>query len=301
MSKGHSISSKNLPKVLLLGNGILRLYKGGNWQTLLKQIEPKPSKGLDLSNVPYAMQPEALCGVDVEDVQRKTAGAIHEVDINEKTILKDILKLPFDAVLTTNYTYEIEATLNGGRWTEYNRSRSFVALDGCSSVWHNTSICSMVHCKDGRIIPVFHIHGEKARKHSLVLSYYSYANAVSRLVELNKQRGNDYQEKQKEGEEITVKSWLDYFLMGEVYAVGFGFDTSEFDIWWAIERKAREKAEHGELHALMTEGNINKKPQKILFEAMDVDLHNFKPKNGDYDQAYKDILKHLSDTLKEQK
>ncbi len=152
----------------------------------------------------------------------------------------------------------------------------------------------MVQCKDGRDIPVFHIHGERLRKHSLVLSYYSYANSVSRLIELNKQRGNDYQEKQMANEEIVAKCWLDYFVMGEVYAIGFGFDPSEFDIWWAIERKAREHADHGPLHALMVEENMDKKPQKILFEAMKVDLHNFIPIHKDYNQAYEDILKFLS-------
>ena len=42
------------------------------------------------------------------------------------------------------------------------------------------------------------------------------------------------------GMEMECQGWLDYFLMGDVHAVGFGFDLSEFDIWWAIERKSRE-------------------------------------------------------------
>ncbi len=298
MSEGLSFSSTRFPKILLLGNGILRLYDGGNWDDLLKQIGPKTAKGKDLTNIPYAMQPEALCGVDVETVQRQTAVAIHEADIKKKSILQRILELPFDAILTTNYAYEIESVLIDGKWTGYKKKKAFTTLDGHSHVRHNTSIYNMVHCKDGRDIPVFHIHGERLRKHSLVLSYYSYANAVSRLIELNKQRGNDYQEKQIASEEIVAKSWLDYFLMGEVYAVGFGFDPSEFDIWWAIERKARERANHGTLHALMTEENMDKKPQKILFEAMKVDLHNFVPVYKDYDQAYEDILKFLSGIVK---
>lgn len=298
MSKGFLFSSTRFPKILLLGNGILRLYDGGNWDDLLKHIGPKSAKGNDLTNIPYAMQPEALCGVDVEDVQRKTAAAIHEADIKKKSILERILKLPFDVILTTNYGYEIESVLIDGEWTEYKKKKAFTTLDDHSHVRHNTSICSMVQCKDGRDIPVFHIHGERLRKHSLVLSYYSYANSVSRLIELNKQRGNDYQEKQRASEEIVAKSWLDYFLMGEVYAVGFGFDPSEFDIWWAIERKAREHADHGALHALMTEENMDKKPQRILFEAMKVDLHNFIPVHKDYDQAYEDVLKFLSGIVK---
>ncbi len=121
MSKELSFSSTRFPKILLLGNGILRLYDGGNWDDLLKQIGPKSAMRKDLANIPYAMQPEALCGVDVEDVQRKTAAAIHEVDIKKRSILKHILKLPFDAILTTNYGYEIESILIDGEWNEYKK------------------------------------------------------------------------------------------------------------------------------------------------------------------------------------
>ena len=62
---------------------------------------------------------------------------------------------------------------------------------------HNTYKCNIVRDKNGRDIPVFHIHGEKDRKHSLVLSYYSYANMIYHLIEMNKDRKNIYEEHQK--------------------------------------------------------------------------------------------------------
>ena len=127
----------------------------------------------------------------------------------------------------------------------------------------------------------------------MILSYYSYANAVSRLITLNKQRGNSYQEKQTVGEKIHCLSWLDYFLMGNVYSVGFGFDTSEFDIWWAVERKAREKARHGELHAYMVETDDRHTPQKALFEAMEVHLHQHVVSGGQYLEGYEKVLQDI--------
>ena len=186
-----------LPKVLLLGNGILRLSGGGDWGALLNQINLK-DKLPNLGKVPYAMQLECLCGVDVEDVQRRTSAAIADGPTDE--VLKRLLALPFDAILTTNYTYEIERVLTGREWTEAARRKAFVALEGSPHVRHNTCVCSLVPCADGCTVPVFHIHGERGRKHSLVLSYYSYANAVSRLIELNKKRGNAYEEHQQAGQ-----------------------------------------------------------------------------------------------------
>ncbi len=281
------------PKVLLLGNGILRLSGGGDWTSLLRQINTR-DKLPNLDRVPYAMQPECLCGVDVEDVQRRTSEAI--VDSSTDAVLERLLALPFDTMLTTNYTYEIERALTGREWTETARRRAFTVLEGSTHVRHNTCVCNLVKCVDGRMMPVFHIHGERGRKHSLVLSYYSYANAVSRLIELNKKRGNAYQGHQQGGQSLDCMSWLDWFLMGEVYAVGFGFDPSEFDIWWAIERKAREKAKHGKLHAYMIEEESGLQPQQVLFEALGVDLRRVSKEKGyqaAYDQILKDISRHL--------
>lgn len=292
MDHGIRLDTKRIPNVLLIGNGVLRLTGGANWSELLRTIETPPHRERDLTHVPYAMQPEAVCGVDVEEVQRRTASVIRESEGKRNEILERILSLPFDAILTTNYTYEIETILSGEQWTENSRRKAFTALDGNSHVRNNTCVCNLVQTPDARRVPVFHLHGERMRKHSLVLSYYSYANAVSRLIELNRKRGNEYQEKQESGDSIQVISWLDYFLLGNVYAVGFGFDPSEFDIWWAIERKAREKAQHGDLHALMTEDEMEKKPQVVLFEAMKVDLKNYPP-SGDYPAAYESILKDL--------
>ena len=279
------------PDVLLLGNGILRLNGGGDWNALLQDIQNPPPEEKDLTGVPYAMQPECLCGTDVEEVQRRTAQAI--VTAAPHPILQRLLQLPFDAILTTNYTYEIEEALTGKNWSDdRERRKAFRALDDNTHVRHNTCVCNMVHCVDGRTVPVFHIHGEKGRKHSLVLSYYSYANAVSRLITLNKQRGNTYQEHQQEGTPLPVLSWLDYFILGNVYAVGFGFDTSEFDVWWAIERKARENAAHGSLQGFMIESPGKHLPQEVLFASMQAKMKRISNADG-YPAAYEHILNNI--------
>ena len=285
------IDPDKIPRVLMLGNGVLQLAGGGSWGALLDAISSVPVEKEKLTEVPYAMQPECLCGVDVEEVQRKTASAIQDSQVH--TILRQLVEMPFDAILTTNYTYEIEDAITGGKWDDRQRRKAFCALDGNTHVHHNTCICNLVTGSGGRTIPVFHLHGERLRKHSLVLSYYSYANAVSRLVSLNKQRGNAYQEKQEANEPLQVLSWLDYFLMGDVYGVGFGFDTSEFDIWWAIERKAREKAKHGRLCAYMITNHDRNLPHEILFEAMAVRYKRLDAVSG-YENAYIEAVKDIA-------
>ena len=286
----------SLPKVLLVGNGVLRLGESMSWSEVLQGIALRTNHEPDLENVPMAMRPECVCGVNVDEVQRRTANAIRDSQPDESCFLKRLVSLPFDAILTTNYTYEIEQELTGKPWSDQARKKAFVALDGRTHVRNNTCVCNLVTAADGRKIPVFHIHGEKYRKHSMILSYYSYANAVSSLISLNKHRGNVYQEKQELNEKLTCLSWLDYFIMGEVYSVGFGFDTSEFDIWWAIERKAREKAAHGLLHAFMIDEKDCDTPQKALFDAMEVEIHQYIATSG-YLASYEDVLAEIKAKL----
>ena len=42
-------------------------------------------------------------------------------------------------------------------------------------------------------------------------------------------------------------SWIDAFLFGDIYCLGFGFGLCEFDLWWLLNRKAREKGNAGKM------------------------------------------------------
>jgi hypothetical protein len=283
------ISNKRFPKVLLLGNGMLKLDdKGISWKELLQKIQMIPGKR-NVDILPMAMQPEALCGVDAEEVQRRVAAETKTLD-KVNPLLCRLLELPFDAIVTTNYTYEVEETLSGNKWTEYRRKKTLNILYGSHNVNHNTFVCNMVETKEGRIVPVFHIHGEWSRKHSMILSYYSYANSLARLVEYNKVLGNQFYEHQVADENIVCRCWLDYFIMGDVVSVGFGLDLSEFDIWWALERKAREIAKHGKFVAYIEKNGAEETPQKSLLEAMDAECRYVYSQDIGYEEMYKRIV-----------
>lgn len=295
-NRTFEINTIHFPKVLLLGNGMLKLGgKGKSWNQLLKEIKTRDVT-FKAEDVPYAMQPEVVCGVDVQEIQRKVASAI-QTESCVDPLLKTLLQLPFDAILTTNYTYEAEQILSGGRWNENVRKKAFTALDGNTKVNYNSFICNAVKRPDGSEIPVFHIHGEAARKHSMTLSYYSYANALARMVAYNKKLGNSLQELQEEQKERVCGSWLDYFIMGEVWSVGFGLSVSEFDVWWAIERKAREKARHGRLHAFFDGAPDTQPAQRLLLEAMDAEAVYVPVKDGNYEAHYEEIIKKIENSI----
>lgn len=288
------IDTVHFPKVLLLGNGLLKLGgEGMSWEQLLQKIRTR-DVGVQTKEVPYAMQPEVVCGVDVQDIQKRVADTIKTAG-NPHPLLETLLKFPFDAVLTTNYTYEAEQILSGGRWSESARNKAFTALDGNAKVGHNSFICNAVKTPEGKTVPVFHIHGEAARKRSMTLSYYSYANALAQMVSYNKKLANSLQELQEEQKKRICGSWLDYFLLGDVWSVGFGLDVSEFDLWWAIERKARENARHGRLHAFFDGEPGTQSPQSLLLEAMEAVATYIPVKDGNYEEHYETIIARIQD------
>lgn len=56
-----------------------------------------------------------------------------------------------------------------------------------------------------------------------------------------------YSYRQQNGKNQSIRSWLDSFILGDVYILGFGMDFSELDIWWLLNRKKRENAIHGQV------------------------------------------------------
>lgn len=302
MKKGKDplrIDAHKHPNVLLVGNGIIKLSDketATGWDELIKKLMTRKGD-INIESIPYAMQPEALCGVDVEKIQRNLSENLCTLQ-NIHHLVNKLIGLPFDAIITTNYTYEIEMVLSGKKWTANDRKKAFTALDGNSKVNHNTFICNTVKTMDGKTIPVFHIHGECERKHSMILSYYSYSKALAHLVSYNKLLGNKLYECQQEGETYNCKCWLDYYLMGNVWSVGFGFDFSEFDIWWATERKAREKADHGKLKVYMCEADQGFASKKDLLNAMDADCCIYNTDEIGFERMYEKVIEDIKADMK---
>ena len=53
-----SLSFDAFPRVLLLGNGILKICGGISWEQLLEGIQNRKVPAAEIKKVPYCMQPE---------------------------------------------------------------------------------------------------------------------------------------------------------------------------------------------------------------------------------------------------
>lgn len=238
------LHTERKPRVLLLGNGLLRLANGPNWNELLRSLRTREVNDEVLQQIPSPMRPEVLYGSDIEKLRTHAVAELETYKPALSAQLERLLALDFDCILTTNYTYEIENILLGRPFTAEMR-RSTLRTFGESKRYFNLQVCYELQ-RNGKPVQVWHIHGDAMRKDSLVMSYHSYAKGLSSLWQYSSQLADTYHEHQAAGQALPVHSWLEWLLAGELYSVGFGWDFAELDLWWGMERCAREHGEVGQ-------------------------------------------------------
>lgn len=106
---------RKYPQVLLLGNGLNRAYGAGDWSNLLKQIHNNPRVTYEqLKELPFPLQAvlatEDQVDIVCKDDSMKNQGVFDIEPLRKQ--METLLKIPFDHILTTNYTYEIERVAN---------------------------------------------------------------------------------------------------------------------------------------------------------------------------------------------
>lgn len=151
----------------------------------------------------------------------------------------------------------------------------------------------------------------------MILGHYYYGSLFKQYVKLLDKRGNKYSAYQKNGKPFHVCSWLDAFILGDVYILGFGFDFSEFDLWWLLNRKKRENATVGTVyfyeksnkeqeneHAEEKEcAEKKKRAEKLeLLKIMKVQIENLGMyENDSYESFYEKAIEDIKSKVKENK
>ena len=104
---------------------------------------------------------------------------------------------------------------------------------------------------------------------------------------------------------LESNSWIDSFILGDIYVLGFGFGLSEFDLWWLLNRKKREKAAHGKVYFYEPGGDkFNEKFE--LLKLLNVEIeHCGMPTPGEtdeekaaaYSKFYPIAIAHITDKV----
>ena len=232
------IKNRMRPRILLLGNGINRAFNEDSWSELLEKIKlDKYDDELSKYEMPMPLKATLLtdnnANKSIENTLdlEKVYGPYNQELVN---FLRRYTKLEFTDILTTNYGYEIEASLLDDGQINNNRLQK---IQGCKKIKGKERKVRSFYKFD--TTNVWHIHGEYDKAKSLVLDHKSYCDIISQCkgrVDSFRRRLN---KKLKENSNwwLEITSWVDVFLLGDVYIVGLGMDFSEIDLWWLIGEK----------------------------------------------------------------
>lgn len=114
-----TISPHRRPKVLLLGNGMNRVFGGASWSGLLEKINRTDFTADQVKGIPFPMQAVLLSkdhvDVSLHDLQRELTHCEVHPWLSEQ--LQRLLAMPFDCILTPNFTYEIQCAVMPTSWT----------------------------------------------------------------------------------------------------------------------------------------------------------------------------------------
>ena len=173
-----------VPNVLLLGNGINRVFGDSSWENVINGL----SKGEfaynqkwmeQIKTIPFALQTIVISSDSVADGMKDLSKRLMPSDLTKEQsgLLNSLASSPFDTILTTNYSYEIEKSIDP----------TFKIKAGCASKYrHKTKNGSKSQEQFGIYTylsicthTIWHIHGEAARPSSMVMGHYYYVTAKS--------------------------------------------------------------------------------------------------------------------------
>ncbi len=249
---------QKIPQVILLGNGINRAFGGTSWNGFLQAIANEEyKKELDKLHCPMPLKAILVTGDNIKEnlntyIKTNREEVFGKVERKEHVeMLQNILSIGADHILTTNYSYELEIAALGDResiskYVLKNMISHTKYVEKAEQQYLLSSFNRVT--SNGVFNRIWHIHGEARKPDSVILGHYYYGELLYRLKDYIKQKGSRYLWCQRNEKEWHVNSWVDVFLMGDVYFLGSRLDLSEIDLWWLINRKKRESAEHGRLY-----------------------------------------------------
>lgn len=153
------------------------------------------------------------------------------------------------------------------------------------------------------------------------MGYNHYCGTLGKIDRYIKGREYDLpkMEKRLENGELKIKYWIDHFFFSDVYIIGFGFDYSEIELWWILDRRRRlmlqnkslisnkiiyydivDKDPRNMLDDELSEKEKKKKDKYELLEKMGVNCEIIVKKN-DYKSGYINILEKVDSDIEQKK
>ena len=298
------------PKVLLLGNGLSRAYNAGSWDHFLDSINRKKDEFPEPNNINMPMPLKIILLTDnhvgtamKENKEYFLKGFYDELDKDICHQIRNLFDCGFDYILTTNYSYELEYTVYGDKFTE-NRLKTIQKYIGVERAETKYMLHTFNQVEyEEKTIDIWHIHGEARKPDSMIIGSDYYSRLTSRVIEETKNADRYDQKEGKNIDLVSINSWVDALLFGDVYVLGFGYDYSEQDLWWLLNRKANEaKINKGKTYYYEPDTSDNVRIKKSLLKVFGVetdDLDMGYKGNVNFKDFYKDAIEDIERRVKQ--
>lgn len=286
-------------KVLLVGNGINLSFQSGidSWKDIIKAEladSGSPLSYKQIEKMPAPMQIVVATGDHVNVRMKKLAGKLAKIEppAEQKAFIREMLDCQPDAILTTNYSLEIEKSVID----PFTRPRCYQYVRQAHEATKKQDDLGIFRCTElpyGNDPYLWHIHGTCLKPTSLIMGHYYYGSLIHEAASYIPQFMRIYKGKQSGGAEYCPASWIDYFLLGDVYVIGLQMDISESDLWWLICCKKRNFPET-KIYYYTLKKEITEK--ELLMQSYGVEIicgEDLRVKKGDYLNLYRKVFNHI--------
>ena len=233
------------PKILLLGNGINLLFKDQSWEDMIKAELAKSGNHLtweQIRSVPATMQIVLATNDKVRTQLKDIAGELEKQQFTDdrKLFLQRLIDLPMDCIMSANYSLELERAngFKGSSASYRTRLRRTFTPEDTRDGFRLYQYYPLSRA-DGNITPLWHIHGDIAKPNSMIMGHYYYEKHLREIQDRVARMMRSYHGSQSAKVDYTPQSWVDWFLMGDIYILGLGLYLCEADLWWLLCCKKR--------------------------------------------------------------
>ena len=177
--KPIELDKKN--STLFVGNGINQLFSYKSCQKLIEEemLENNVNFSFDkIENIPFNMQIIASSNDNVDKSMKRLAEKLNfEISFKQKEFLQKLLSFDFSAILTVNYTTEIEQAL-GLKNDKYSFFKSRLCTEKLTDKMRKSHlyVASQVENKT-----IWHIHGDIYAPSLITMGNYYYGKQISQI------------------------------------------------------------------------------------------------------------------------
>lgn len=313
----HYTRGHGRPQILLIGNGLERSEGQFTWNQLIdtlavsdhiiltkEQIERIPFPLLYELLSSHSPAPAHLKLSDIEEQEHRLAAAMGKLKHISNPLLERLPFIGANHIFTTNYSYCIEKAFYPKCEFSDPRIRSRYRFNMNEDKAGNKALREVVYRlhtgykaenQDKSEIGLWHIHGECSVPRGVVLGHDRYGRILSRIERVCSTI--KYEGRPEDRLLRKFVSWPELFLYGDIYVIGFGYYECEYDLWWLLRRKQRERYADGKLFFYDKDNKYD--TRKLLLQAHGAILCNAGAKSEmGYDEFYRLALDEISERIR---